>query len=78
MMPTPLAPAAISQPAPQALVLSGCWSARGLGPVGHQLQSLRLPKGAQARADGAHIVALDTAGAWLLQQWLERLRAEGA
>ncbi|MBC7734386.1 MAG: MlaE family lipid ABC transporter permease subunit [Bacteriovorax sp.] len=78
MMPTPLAPAAISQPTPQALVLSGCWSARGLGPVAHQLHSLRLPKGAQALADGAHIEALDTAGAWLLQQWLERLRAEGA
>jgi len=78
MTPTPLEPAAISQPTPQEIALSGCWSARGLGRIAHQLDSARLPKGTQALADGARIEALDTAGAWVLQQWLEQLRAEGA
>lgn len=79
MKPTPLEPAAISQSTPQALALSGCWSARGLGSIAHQLESFRLPAGdgKKALVDGARIAALDTAGAWVLQQWLQRLRAEG-
>ena len=77
MKPTPLEPAAISQSTP--LALSGCWSARGLGSIAHQLESVRLPAGdgKKALVDGARIAALDTAGAWVLQQWLQRLRAEG-
>ncbi len=79
MKPTPLEPAAISQPTAQALALSGCWSARGLGSIAHQLELVRLPDGdgKKALVDGAGIAALDTAGAWVLQQWLQRLRAEG-
>ena len=68
MKPTLLEPAAISQRTPQELALSGCWSARGLKLVAHQLASMRLPDGdghgdgAKVLVDGAGIAALDTAG----------------
>jgi phospholipid/cholesterol/gamma-HCH transport system permease protein len=70
-------PAAFAQPAPQELALSGAWTAQGIGPVAEQLGTLRLGAGAPVAADGARIEALDTAGAWVLQSLLLRLRAEG-
>jgi phospholipid/cholesterol/gamma-HCH transport system permease protein len=70
-------PASIVQPAPQDLTLSGSWTARGLGAVERQLGSLRVPSGTEVLADGARIQALDTAGAWVLQKLLARLRGEG-
>jgi phospholipid/cholesterol/gamma-HCH transport system permease protein len=70
-------PAAIVQPTPQDLALSGSWTARGIGAVEHQLESLRVASRTQAIADGTRIEALDTAGAWLLQKLLQRLRDEG-
>ncbi len=73
----PAAPAAIAQPNPQDLALSGSWTARGIGAIQHQLQAVRLPPHAEATADAAHIEALDTAGAWLLQKMLLRLHGEG-
>ena len=77
MKPPSAQPASLTQPTPQQLVLSGPWTAQGIGPIEAQLDSLRLPTGTQAVADGAGIAALDTAGAWLLQKLLTRLRAEG-
>jgi len=71
------APAAIAQPTPQELALSGAWTARGVGAVVQQLESLRIPAGTKAIAEGARIEALDTAGAWVLQKLLLRLRDEG-
>ena len=38
---------------------------------------MHFAAGSAAVADGAHIEALDTAGAWVLQALLVRLRAEG-
>jgi phospholipid/cholesterol/gamma-HCH transport system permease protein len=70
-------PAAIAQPTPKDLAFSGAWTARGLGAIAPQLDSVRLPAGSEAIADGARIEALDTAGAWVLQKLLLRLRAEG-
>jgi phospholipid/cholesterol/gamma-HCH transport system permease protein len=70
-------PAAFAQPAPLELALSGAWTAQGIGPVTQQLGTLRLGTGAPVAADGARIEALDTAGAWVLQSLLLRLRAEG-
>jgi len=70
-------PAAIVQPTPQDLALSGSWTARGIGAIEHQLESVRVPSKTQAIADGARIAALDTAGAWVLQKLLLRLRDEG-
>jgi len=71
------APAAIAQPTPQDLALSGSWTARGIGAIQHQLESVRISSSKAAVADGARIDALDTAGAWVLQKLLLRLRAEG-
>ena len=85
---TPAAPAdtaGVAQPGPHALALSGSWTARGMGPVAAQLASLHIGAGAGAKsdsnpqvmADAAQIKALDTAGAWVLQKLLLRLRGEG-
>ena len=71
------APAAIAQPNPQDLALSGSWTARGIGTLQHRLASVRLPSTTEAIADAAGIEALDTAGAWVLQKLLLRLRDEG-
>ncbi len=84
-----MTPAALTQPTPQQLVLSGCWTARGLGKGGRQFVSLP-PLARQAAlpgfetagdgpltADASQIEALDTAGAWVLQQWLLQQRASG-
>jgi phospholipid/cholesterol/gamma-HCH transport system permease protein len=70
-------PAAIAQPTPQMLALSGCWTARGIGAIEHRLESVRQVA-ATATADATGIVALDTAGAWLLQKLLLRLREAGS
>ncbi len=72
-----MAPAAITQPTPQDFALSGSWTARGIGTLEQQLESVRVPAKTQVTADGARIEALDTAGAWVLQQLLLRLQGEG-
>jgi phospholipid/cholesterol/gamma-HCH transport system permease protein len=77
MKPSPAAPAAIDQPNPQDLSLSGSWTARGIGSIQRQLESVRVPPRTEAVADGARIEALDSAGAWVLQKLLARLRNEG-
>ena len=73
-------------PGSRALALSGSWTARGMGPIATQLAA--VDAGARVGgnragkmdmlADGTQIAALDTAGAWVLQKLLLRLRAEGA
>ena len=78
MEPAAPAPAAISQPTPQELVLSGGWTARSIGALERQLETVQVPHGTQVAADGARVEALDSAGAWLLQQLLLRLRGAGA
>jgi phospholipid/cholesterol/gamma-HCH transport system permease protein len=80
MKPTPAtaaAPAAITQSSPHELALSGRWTARSLGVIEHQLESVRIAGTTPTVADGAGIEALDTAGAWVLQKLLRRLRDEG-
>ncbi len=71
------APAAIAQPNPQDLALSGSWTARGIGALQQRLAAVRLPSKTAAIADASGIEALDTAGAWVLQKLLLRLRDEG-
>ena len=73
----PVELAAIAQPTPQELALSGCWTARGIGQIEHQLDSVRAPLKTAVIADGAGVKALDTAGAWALQKLLLRLQKEG-
>jgi phospholipid/cholesterol/gamma-HCH transport system permease protein len=72
-----VAPAAVAQPTPQELALSGCWTARGIGAIEPQLEALSAPPESAMVVDGAGIEALDTAGAWVLQKLLRRLRGEG-
>ena len=72
-----VAVAAIAQPNPQDLVLSGAWTARGLGGIEGQLEAIRITSTTQVLADGAGVEALDTAGAWVLHKLLRRLEGEG-
>ena len=73
----PVAPAAIAQPSPQELALSGFWTARGIATLMPQLDALPTAAQSATTVDGARIEALDTAGAWILQKLLRRLRDEG-
>ncbi len=77
MKPLSVVPAAIAQPTPQELALSGSWTARGIGAIEPQLDALSAPSQSGMVVDGARIEALDTAGAWVLQKLLRRLRDEG-
>ncbi len=73
----PTTPASISQSGPQQLSLSGHWTARGIGALQRQLDAVHVSTTLEMTADAAAIEALDTAGAWVLQKLLMRLRAEG-
>jgi phospholipid/cholesterol/gamma-HCH transport system permease protein len=70
-------PAAIAHPAPQELALSGSWTARAIGTLEPQLDALPAASGSELVIDGARVESLDTAGAWVLQKLLSRLRGEG-
>ncbi|WP_296494823.1 MlaE family lipid ABC transporter permease subunit [Rhodoferax sp.] len=73
-----LAPAAIAQIHPQAVALSGCWTARGMGDREAEL-ALGPARGQQPiTLDASGIEALDTAGAWVLQQMLAGQGGDGA
>lgn len=76
-VPPTVAPAAITQTSPQEIVLSGAWTVRGIGALGHQIGALRLAATAPAGADGAGIEAMDTVGAHLLHKLLQSLRDQG-
>jgi len=71
-------PAAITQPTPQQLLLSGHWRAQSIGALAAQLPTLRIARATPVVADAARIESLDTSGAWILQTLLLRLRREGA
>lgn len=59
--------------------MHGAWTARGLGDMDTQLGRLQLQGGAQAalRVNAAEVDNMDTAGAWVLHQFLEQLRKRG-
>jgi len=82
MQPSTLTPAAITQATPQELSLSGSWTARGLGTVAPQLEALVVQASDDSPGDwvvdATRLEAFDTAGAWLLQKLLRRLRDAGA
>ncbi|MGE6123187.1 ABC transporter permease [Aeromonas rivipollensis] len=67
-------PAAMSRATPQVLVLSGSWTALGMGRLTSELDSLAALAGEHWVIDASGIEALDTAGAWILQTLLRRLR----
>jgi phospholipid/cholesterol/gamma-HCH transport system permease protein len=70
--------AALSQPTPDRLMLSGRWTATCAGGVDNQLRALRTVEATPTVADARQIEALDTAGAWLLHALLGRLQGQGA
>jgi phospholipid/cholesterol/gamma-HCH transport system permease protein len=72
-----VAPAALAQPAPGEFALSGCWTVLGTGALERRFDSLKVPARAGIVVDGAGVERLDTVGIWLLQELLQRLRAEG-
>jgi len=76
MKPSPAEAAVLSQPTAQELKLSGFWTARGIGPIERQIETVRLASRTDAVADGTRIEALDTAGAWVLHKLLTRLRGD--
>ena len=74
MDPSMVTPAAITESTPAELALSGAWTARGLGAIGRQLEAVAVPASSTLVVDAARIEAFDTAGAWVLQKLLRRLR----
>ena len=77
MIAMPEEPALIAQPTSTDLTLSGRWNARGIGKIEPQIEAVRLASNTVITADGSKIGALDTAGAWVIQKLLLRLRGEG-
>ena len=77
MKPLPLVCAALAQPTLNEIVLSGYWTALGVGGLDRQLDTLTAPPKTEIVIDGAALQGLDTAGVWLVQKLLQRLRGEG-
>lgn len=73
-----VASAAIADPTPQGLTLSGSWTARGLGAGTPGPVASSRAADSVLIIDGSRITALDTAGAWVLQTLQQRLRNEGS
>ncbi len=59
------------------MVLSGTWNARGIGGVDTAIATVPVTPAASTRVDGSAVVALDSAGAWVMQKLLRRLGGEG-
>src|SRR5437868_15004980 len=77
MNPMSAAPAAFAQPTPGELALSGRWTALGTGDLElRKLDAIR-PQAGIVAIDGAGVEALDTVGARVLQNLLDRLRTDG-
>ncbi len=55
----------------------GSWTARGVGTIEKQLDKLPSDAASGMVVDGGRIEALDSAGAWILQKLLGRLRNDG-
>ena len=77
MTTTAPSPAAVTQPTPQQLLLSGHWCAQSIAILAARLPTLRVARGTPVVADATRIESLDTSGAWILQTLLLRLRREG-
>ena len=73
----PIGLANLDQSTPNELALSGSWTVLCLGPLVPKLAAIRIPAKASVVADASQVVALDTAGAWILQEFLTRVRNDG-
>ena len=74
MKPTHPASAAIAQPSPQELILSGRWTVHGVGAAARAMDTLRLPVSGEIIVDAEQIIALDSAGALVLHKFMKGLR----
>lgn len=71
-----VASAALVQTVPNELVLSGNWTALGIGMLDREIAALAIPPKAKVVIDGAAVTGLDTVGAWILQKLRHRLEQE--
>ncbi len=78
MNPDSAMPAVIAQTTPNDIALSGNWTARCISGVVPLLAALKAPGTTRIQVNGAHMDALDTAGAWVLHTLLLRLKHEGS
>jgi phospholipid/cholesterol/gamma-HCH transport system permease protein len=77
-MPSADAPVALAQMVAGRVLLSGPWTAHGIGATAHALEQLSAADATPPlRADASGINALDTVGAWVLQTLLQRLQRPG-
>src|SRR4030081_3200305 len=70
-------PAAIAQPKPDELMLSGSWTALGIGALEKQVDEIPVVGNKEIAVDGAAVEALDTVGVWVLQHLQQRLHDAG-
>jgi phospholipid/cholesterol/gamma-HCH transport system permease protein len=76
---TAAAPASLVQVNPQQLCVAGAWTALHLGQMETTAQAVAAPGKADKLVVDAHqLVALDSAGAWVLHALLKRLQAAGS
>lgn len=68
-------PAAITRTADREWKLAGSWTVRGLGDLAQSLDDLPCA-GGDVVLDGSALEAIDTAGVWVLQHWLNRNQAQ--
>ena len=68
---TAVVPATITRTAEREWKLSGSWTVRGLEPLAQQIATLGGPPG-EVVLEGSSLEAIDSAGAWVLQRWLQR------
>ncbi len=68
-------PAAITQPDSGEWMLSGHWTSLGLGDLPASLNAQPCADGPVV-LDGSGLVAIDSAGAWVLRRWLRLQRSE--
>ena len=73
-----MTPASAVRTHPQAITLSGSWTARGMGAEEDALMSSPQAQQQPLTVDASGIAALDTAGAWVLQKLLAGYRNAGS
>ena len=68
--------AAITQPTSQGFMLEGCWNAQNMGTIEQQIATIQVPTNASTTIQCSKILAMDTAGAWVLQKLVQRLKQQ--
>lgn len=69
----PATPAEIARTTAQELVVSGSWTAYGIGQIEAQLEALSAPSGSTMVIDASQIEAFDSVGAWIMEKLRRRL-----